>query len=72
MQTWSSKMSFSSRISMAKLTLDIFTDIGMLLMVQKGIRGGICHSIYQYAKLTTNTWNIKIDTKNRHIFNIVM
>ena len=25
-------------------------DIDMLLMVEKGIRGGICHSIYQYAK----------------------
>ena len=24
----------------------------MLLMVEKGIRGGICHSIYQYAKAT--------------------
>ena len=57
---------------MVKLTLDILTDIGMLLVVQKGIRGGICHSIYQYAKLTTNTRNIKIDTKIRHIFNIVM
>ena len=22
----------------------------MLLMVEKGVRGGICHSIYQYAK----------------------
>ena len=22
----------------------------MLLMVEKGTRGGICHSIYQYAK----------------------
>ena len=22
----------------------------MLLMVEKGIRGGICHCIYQYAK----------------------
>ena len=22
----------------------------MLLMVKKGIRGGICHSIYRYAK----------------------
>ena len=22
----------------------------MLLMVEKGIRGGMCHSIYQYAK----------------------
>ena len=25
-------------------------DIDKLLMVQKGIRGGICHSTYQYAK----------------------
>ena len=24
------------------------TDVDMLLMVEKGIRGGICHSIYQY------------------------
>ena len=23
----------------------------MLLMVKKGIRGGICHSIYRYAKV---------------------
>ena len=22
----------------------------MLLMVEKGIRGGVCHSIFQYAK----------------------
>ena len=22
----------------------------MLLMVEKGIRGGICHSIYRYSK----------------------
>ena len=29
---------------------DLLTDIDMLLMVEKGIRGGICHSIYQYAK----------------------
>ena len=26
------------------------TDIGMLLMVEKGIRGGICHAIHRYAK----------------------
>ena len=25
-------------------------DIDMLLIVEKGIRGGICHSIYRYAK----------------------
>ena len=26
------------------------TDVDMLLMVEKGIRGGICHVIHRYAK----------------------
>ena len=26
------------------------TDIVMLLIVEKGIRGGICHAIHRYAK----------------------
>ena len=29
-----------------KVKLDLLTDIDMLLMVEKGIRGGICRSIY--------------------------
>ena len=29
-----------------KLKLDLLTATDMLLMVEKGIRGGICHSIY--------------------------
>ena len=29
-----------------KVKLDLLTDIDMLLMVEKGIRGGICHSVY--------------------------
>ena len=33
-----------------KAELDLLTDINMLLMVEKGIRGGICRSIYRYAK----------------------
>ena len=28
-----------------KVKLDLLSDINMLLMVQKGIRGGVCHSI---------------------------
>ena len=31
------------------------TDIDKLLMVEKGIRGGICPAIYRYAKANTNT-----------------
>ena len=33
-----------------KVKLQILTDVDMLLMVEKGIRGGICHAIYRYAK----------------------
>ena len=33
-----------------KVKLDLLIGIDMLLMVEKGIRGGICDSIYQYAK----------------------
>ena len=29
-----------------KLKLDLLTDIDMLLMVENGMRAGICHSIY--------------------------
>ena len=30
--------------------LNLLTDIYMLLMIEKCIRGGICHSNYRYAK----------------------
>ena len=30
--------------------LELLTDIDMLLMVKKGIKGGICHAIHRYAK----------------------
>ena len=33
-----------------KVKSGLLTDIDMLLMVENGIRGSICHSIYQYAK----------------------
>ena len=33
-----------------KVKLDLSTDIDRLLMVEKVIRKGICHSIHQYAK----------------------
>ena len=36
----------------------------MLLMVEKGIRGVICHAIHRYAKANvTNTWKILMKMK---------
>ena len=30
--------------------LDLLSDINMLLMVERGIRGGMCHAIHRYGK----------------------
>ena len=69
------KFSFSSRISLAssfkktEAKSELLTDIDMLLMVEKGIRGGICYSTYRCV----NDSNKYIDydkIKDRHILNI--
>ena len=52
--------------------LDLLADINMLIMVEKGNRGGICHSIYRYTKANNKYRKDTIKIKNRHIFNIVM
>ena len=43
-------MASSFRSSKWSSKLDFLSDTNMLLMVEKGIKRGICHSIYQYAK----------------------
>ena len=46
-----------------EVKLDLSTDINMLLMVEKGIRGRICHAIHQSAK--TNDKFMKDYDKNK-------
>ena len=45
-----SRLAWQAALKITKGKLDFLTHINMLLMVKKGIRGGICHSIYRYAK----------------------
>ena len=43
-------VSMQATVNKIKVKLDLLTDIDMLLIVEKGIRGGMCHAIHRYAK----------------------
>ena len=40
-----------------EVKLEFVTEIGMLLMVEKGFRGGICHSFNRYARANNKYMN---------------
>ena len=44
-------LAWQATLKKTKVKLDLSTDIDMLLMVEKGMRVGICHSIYRYTKV---------------------
>ena len=43
-------LSWEACLKLTKVELELFTDMDMLLMFEKGIRGGISQAIYKYAK----------------------
>ena len=68
-------LAWQACLKKTKVKLELLTDIDMLLMVEKGIRGGICQAIHRHAKAnnkhmknygkdTESSYLIYLDAKN--------
>ena len=58
-------LAWQACLKKTEVKLELLTNIDMLLMVEKGIRSGICHAINRYAK-TNNKYMKKYDKKSYH------
>ena len=56
---------WQTALKKTKVKLNVLTDIDLKLMVEKVVRGRICHSIYQYPK--ANDKYMKIFDKNKEL-----
>ena len=43
-------LAWQASLKKTEVKLELLTDIDLPLMVERGIKGGICHAIQQYAK----------------------
>ena len=44
-------LAWQACLKKGELELELFADSDMLLMIEKGIRGRICHAVHRYAKV---------------------
>ena len=57
------ELAWQAALRKTKVKLDLLTDIDMSLIVERGIRRGICHSVYRYSK--ANNKYMKYYDKNK-------
>ena len=67
-----SGLTWQAALKNTKVKSGFLTDIDILLMVERDIKGRICHSIYRFVKLIKNTLKIMIKIKNCCIFHTEM
>ena len=61
-------LAWHAALKKTKVKLELLTEIDMLLMVEKGIREGLCHSINSYMqKLIINIWKIMIKKESSYL-----
>ena len=62
-------LAWQTCLNKTDVKLELITDVDMLLMIEKGIRGVICHSVYRHAK--ANNRYMKIYDKNKESSDII-
>ena len=65
-------LAWQATLKKTEIKLELLTDVGMLLMVEKGIGGRICHTIYRHAKTDNKYMKGDDENKEYHILNIGM
>ena len=60
-------LAWQSCLKKIGIILELLTDVNMLLMVQKGIRGGIGHAIHRYVEANNKYMKNYDKNKNHHI-----
>ena len=66
------RLAWQACLKKAGVELELLTGIDMLLMVEKGIRGGICHTTHSYAKANNKYMKIIMKMSYHHASSIQM
>ena len=63
-------LAWQACLKKTEVKLELITDYDLILMIEKGIRGGICQATYRHAKVNNKYMKITIKTLSHHILNI--